>query len=134
MPGEENGDKEEEAHIMANTEIPNTRQLAVFTMVMGAVENGKIPHGHLKKVADDFNISRKVIHRIVKSGLAGRTIEEFNMAEHMPTVISKRSNCGLSSKYDPAALPTVIKQIPMQGHRTLQDMCASLQLPLFTTH
>ena len=53
----------------------------MFTKVLEVIAKSKILDRHLKKVTDDFQILHKVVCKIMKSGLVGCTVQEFNVTE-----------------------------------------------------
>ena len=104
-------------------------QVEALSTMMAVNEDGRFPHGAMKKFSPKLGVARSTLWRLWKKCAASRAQGRVLTAD---TISRKKTMCGAKAQYDEDEVIVALKQIPLWNRRTLRSTAMRLGVSLAT--
>ena len=114
--------------------MPKHRKLSrdekkrAFLMLQGVMEDGRLPHGAIQKIAVKFGVTRGAISQLWKK-CGGAQAGALNKS---PDALKLTQGPLRPPKYDTEELKACVEEIDLAERKTFRDLSHKLNMPLST--
>ena len=110
--------------------MKENERIAILGMLLGACQNGMLPHGIFTKIAKKYRVAPKTVSRLWHKCPQSRNEGMVDFKE----IASKRYHRGRPVKWDRNEVNEAIQQIPVLRRQTFRDLQEEMDVPKTTLH